>query len=201
MPKGGAGSFVIQSSLLDIGYSSGLNEPRKGISNVEERMTHAQERNAGTGEGPRCRFHHGGHRVYGGQRQTPDRAQRPGLRRFCAALPSRPVSCRKPRRSADFADRQRGRGLTTEDTEFMEGRGRPPTARSALDCGASAPLCHLVQSAAGNPEGPQMTQMGWGRELMGDEGSVPRCGQRAYGASARGSASPVALFRLEWLKK
>ncbi len=50
------------------------------------------------------RVSHGGHRAHGGQRPTPDRAQRPGLRRSSAALPPRPVSHRKPRRSADFTD-------------------------------------------------------------------------------------------------
>ena len=61
---------------------------------------------------------------------------------------------------------QHDAGFTTEDTEFTEGLGKPPTARSALECGASAPLCHLVRSVSGNPKGPQIAQMV--RKLMDD---------------------------------
>ena len=71
----------------------------------------------------RCRFHHGGHRVHGERRQAPDRAQRPGVRRFCAALPPRLVSpltqkVRRCRRRTDY-------GRRTTDDGKPQGGNKP----------------------------------------------------------------------------
>ena len=126
--------------------------------------------------GSETRFHHGGHRVHGEPRHTPDRAQRSGVRRSSSALPPRSVSHpssegpqitqmvekdrREPQMSPMSADDRRGEGSADTLVRFFCGQALEPrrarrsrrepgsrTRRSASWQGAAAPAPWLLLEA------------------------------------------------------